>query len=103
MQRPDFDLTGQVALVTGAGRGIGRDLAASLAACGAHVLASVREPPGDGSVRAVSGGGRIEPLVLDVADVPALQAAVASTVANHGRIDILVNNAGLGGTTTLSM
>ena len=43
MEPPDFDLSGQVALVTGASRGIGRDIALTLTACGAHVLAGVRD------------------------------------------------------------
>ncbi len=95
MQRPDFELAGQVALVTGAGRGIGRDLARALAACGALVLAGVRDPAADVAWDAV-GGGRVEPIQLDVTDVPAMRAAVDVGVAAHGRVDILVNNAGLG-------
>ncbi|HEX8940589.1 MAG TPA: SDR family oxidoreductase [Candidatus Limnocylindrales bacterium] len=97
MDRPDFDLTGQVALVTGAGRGIGRDLARALAACGALVLAGVRDPRQvDVPWQAPEGVGRVEPLALDVTDVPGTRRAVDAAVATHGRIDILVNNAGLG-------
>ena len=96
MQRPDFDLTGQVALVTGAGRGIGSDLARALAACGAHVLAAVRDPDATDVDWTAPGGGRVEPLRLDVTDVAGTRAAVDAAVATYGRIDILVNNAGLG-------
>jgi len=95
MDRPDFDLTGQVALVTGAGRGIGRDVARALAASGALVLVGVRDPDADVSWTAPDGG-RVEALQLDVTDVPGIRAAVDSAAAAHGRIDILVNNAGLG-------
>jgi NAD(P)-dependent dehydrogenase (short-subunit alcohol dehydrogenase family) len=96
MQRPDFDLTGQVALVTGAGRGIGRDLARALAASGAHVLAGVRDTEAADVSWTAPGAGRVEPIRLDVTDVPGMRAAVDAAVAAHGRIDILVNNAGLG-------
>jgi NAD(P)-dependent dehydrogenase (short-subunit alcohol dehydrogenase family) len=96
MQRPDFDLTGQVALVTGAGRGIGRDLARALAACGAYVLAGVRDPASAEVTWNAPDGGGVEPLRLDVTDVGGMRAAVDGVVAAHGRIDILVNNAGLG-------
>ncbi|OGO53825.1 MAG: 3-oxoacyl-ACP reductase [Chloroflexi bacterium RBG_16_72_14] len=97
MQRPDFDLGGQVALVTGAGRGIGRDLVRALAACGAVVLAGVRDPAAADTAWTASDGGRVEAIRLDVTDVPGLRAAVDAAVLAHGRIDILVNNAGLGG------
>ena len=96
MQRPDFDLTGQVALVTGAARGIGRDLARALAACGAQVLAGVRDPSAPDVAWTAPDGGRVRPLRLDVTDVAGTRAAVDAAVAAHGRIDILVNNAGLG-------
>ncbi len=96
IERPDFDLTGQVALVTGAGRGIGRDLARTLAACGAHVLAGVRDPVTADVGWAATDGGRVEPLRLDVTDVAGIAAAVDAAVGSLGRIDILVNNAGLG-------
>jgi NAD(P)-dependent dehydrogenase (short-subunit alcohol dehydrogenase family) len=96
MQRPDFDLSGQLALVTGAGRGIGSDLARALAACGAHVLAGVRDPYATDVGWTAPGGGRVEPLRLDVTDVGGTREAVDAAVATYGRIDILVNNAGLG-------
>lgn len=96
MQRPDFDLAGQVALVTGAGRGIGRDLARALAACGAEVLAGVREPTATDVAWTAPEGGSVRPLVLDVTDVAGTRQAVDAAVAEQGRIDILVNNAGLG-------
>jgi NAD(P)-dependent dehydrogenase (short-subunit alcohol dehydrogenase family) len=96
MERPDFDLTGQVALVTGAGRGIGRDLARALAASGATVLAGVRDAGTADVDWTAPGGGRVEPIRLDVTDVKGTRAAVDAAVATYGRIDILVNNAGLG-------
>jgi NAD(P)-dependent dehydrogenase (short-subunit alcohol dehydrogenase family) len=96
MERPDFELAGQVALVTGAGRGIGRDLARVLAACGALVLGGVRDPQAAAPEWSAPGGGRVIPVRLDVTDAPATRAAVDEAVLDHGRIDILVNNAGLG-------
>ena len=96
MDRPDFDLAGQVAVVTGANRGIGRDLARSLAACGATVLAGVRDPKTADVAWTAPEGGSVLPIELDVARVPQLQEAIDLVVAGHGQIDILVNNAGLG-------
>ena len=100
MERPDFDLSGQVALVTGAGRGIGRDLARTLAACGATVLAGVRFAADSPETAAIAwsspDAGTVTPVTLDVTDVAGTREAVRSIVAEHGRIDILVNNAGLG-------
>ena len=100
MERPDFDFAGQVALVTGANRGLGRDLARTLAACGATVLAGVRAGSDSPEAAHVSwsapGGGSVAPIGLDVTDVPGTRAAVDAAVREHGRIDVLVNNAGLG-------
>jgi NAD(P)-dependent dehydrogenase (short-subunit alcohol dehydrogenase family) len=100
MERPDFDLSGQVALVTGAGRGIGRDLARVLAASGATVLAGVRAAAGSPEAAAVvwdaPEAGSVAPVTLDVTDVAGVRRVVDGIIATHGRIDILVNNAGLG-------
>ena len=89
-------LSDKVALITGAGRGIGRDLARALAACGAHVLAGIRDLGATDPSWTAPGGGRVQPLRLDVTDVAGTREAVDAVVATHGRIDILVNNAGLG-------
>jgi 3-oxoacyl-[acyl-carrier protein] reductase len=89
-----IDLSGRIALVTGASRGIGRAIAAQLAAQGAHVIAAAR---GD-NARAVAdeiGGRRAEAVALDVTAAGAGEQAIASIVERHGRIDILVNNAGI--------
>ena len=94
MLRPDFDLTGQVALVTGASRGIGRDLARTLAASGATVLAGVRDATD--VAWAAPGAGKVQAIRLDVRDIDGTRVAVDAAVAAYGKIDILVNNAGLG-------
>jgi NAD(P)-dependent dehydrogenase (short-subunit alcohol dehydrogenase family) len=86
---PSFDLTGQVALVTGASRGIGHDLARALAHAGARVLAGVR-----GATEFEDDG--IQPVELDVRDRASVDAAVKEAMDGHGKLDILVNNAGLG-------
>ena len=98
METPRFDVDGQVALVTGAGRGIGRDLVLALAAAGAKVAAGVRSP-GDGETVVTEvrdAGGDAAAVTLDVTDRASIERAVEETVTRFGRLDILVNNAGLG-------
>jgi 3-oxoacyl-[acyl-carrier protein] reductase len=91
-----FDLTGKVALVTGASRGIGRAITGKLAAQGATVLAAAR---GDhaADVASVLGaqGYRVEAIGLDVTDTKALEQLPGQIVERHGRLDIIVSNAGI--------
>jgi 3-oxoacyl-[acyl-carrier protein] reductase len=91
-----IDLTGRVALVTGASRGIGRAIATRLAAQGATVVAAAREQNAAGTVGEITAaGGKAETASVDVSDAAAIDALVAGTLERHGRIDILVNNAGI--------
>jgi len=92
-----FDLTGKVAVVTGAGRGIGRSIALALASRGALVVPTdVVKPGTDASSPAAAGPGRVTGVeVMNVTDAAAADAAFGKVLADHGRIDILVNNAGI--------
>jgi 3-oxoacyl-[acyl-carrier protein] reductase len=91
-----IDLTGRVALVTGASRGIGRAIAKRLAQQGAHVVAVARGDNAAETVREIAGaGGKADLASTDVADASAVDTLVAQTLEKHGRIDILVNNAGI--------
>ena len=91
-----FDLSGKVALVTGASRGIGHGIATMLAARGAHVVAAARSSHADRTVAAIKeGGGAAEVASVDVGDRGAVEQMIAATLERHGRIDILVNNAGI--------
>jgi len=91
-----LDLRDKVAIVTGASRGIGRDVALMLAARGARVVAAARGDHAADTVSAIgAAGGRAEAGSVDVTDRAAVDALVAGALERHGRIDILVNNAGI--------
>ncbi|ODP38945.1 MULTISPECIES: SDR family NAD(P)-dependent oxidoreductase [Sphingomonas] len=91
-----FDLTGQVALVTGCRRGIGMAMALALAEAGADIIGvSASLEPGDEVARAIRAAGRdFQGYRCDFADRAALKSTIAAIVSDHPRIDILVNNAG---------
>ncbi len=93
-----FDLSGQVALVTGAARGLGRAIALALARAGADVVLGLRERASGAAladeIRQL--GRRALPVQMDITQRAQITAAVAEAIAQFGRIDILVNNAGTG-------
>ncbi len=89
------ELEGQVAIVTGAARAIGRETAETLAARGATVV-SIDLLPADATVAAIEArGGRARAITGDVTDEIAVARAMDSVLEEYGRIDVLVNNAGL--------
>jgi 3-oxoacyl-[acyl-carrier protein] reductase len=91
-----LDLTGKVAVVTGASRGIGRSIAVMLAARGAHVVAAARGDHAAATVGDIEGAGRkADAVALEVTDAASIEAMVSGVLARHGRVDILVNNAGI--------
>jgi len=96
-------IAGQVAVITGAGRGIGAAIARSLAALGATaVLLGRTQSSLDGTARAIAdSGGKTEVIPCDVTVLHQLEYTAARVDSTFGRVDILVNNAGIGGFTTL--
>ena len=97
MNFPSFDLTGQVALVTGAARGLGQAISLALAHAGADVALGLRDVNTGGEVADQIGamGRRALPLQMDVTHLDQIFRAVDATAAHFGKVDILVNNAGL--------
>src|SRR5262245_27412762 len=91
-----MDLAGQVAIVTGAGQGIGRGIALALAREGASVALS--DVNGTAATRVATEIGALKrdavSLAVDVTDGDGVSAAMADVVARLGRLDVLVNNAG---------
>jgi NAD(P)-dependent dehydrogenase (short-subunit alcohol dehydrogenase family) len=94
---PAFDLSGEVALVTGAARGLGRAISLALAHAGADVALGLRDVKTGGELAKEIGamGRRALPLQMDMTRLDQISRAIDDTVANFGRLDILVNNAGL--------
>jgi 3-oxoacyl-[acyl-carrier protein] reductase len=91
-----FNLSGRVALVTGASRGIGRAIAERLAEQGATVVAAARGDHANATADAIKSAGRqAEAASLDVTDPAALERLPGEIVARHGRLDIVVSNAGI--------
>jgi 3-oxoacyl-[acyl-carrier protein] reductase len=91
-----FDLSGKLAIVTGASRGIGRGIAMTLAARGAYIVATAREENAAETVSQIHGAGhRAEAAALEVTDPASIEALIAGVLERHGRIDVLVNNAGV--------
>ena len=92
-----FDLTGKVALVTGASKGLGSAIAVGLAKAGARLALCARSREGLAETRAAveAAGGEARIFEMDVLSRASVRDAVSAAVASYGRIDILVNNAGV--------
>jgi NAD(P)-dependent dehydrogenase (short-subunit alcohol dehydrogenase family) len=100
---PNFDLNGQVALVTGAARGLGHAISLALANAGADVALGLRDVKAGNELASEIEklGHRALPLQMDVAHLDQISRAVDDTLKRFGRLDILVNNAG-GGVSNLA-
>jgi NAD(P)-dependent dehydrogenase (short-subunit alcohol dehydrogenase family) len=97
---PDQELAGRVAIITGAGRSIGRAMALELAAGGAAIVVNVRSNRAEAEsvVKVIeANGGRAMAAIADVVDAPAVNAMAEAALKKFGRIDYLINNAALRG------
>ena len=91
-----LDLSGKVAIITGASRGIGRQTALTLAGAGATVVLTSRGDAAEAvAAEVTAAGGQALALAADVADADAVQRVIETANETFGRIDILVNNAGI--------
>jgi NAD(P)-dependent dehydrogenase (short-subunit alcohol dehydrogenase family) len=90
-----FDLSGRVAVVTGASRGIGESIALGLSSHGARVIVSSRKQDAcDAVARTINdGGGQATPIACNIGDMAALEALFSRVENEFGRLDVLVNNA----------
>jgi NAD(P)-dependent dehydrogenase (short-subunit alcohol dehydrogenase family) len=97
MNFPNFRLDGQLALITGAGRGLGRSIALALANAGADIALGLRDASGPcglaDDIRAM--GRRVLPLQMEMTQMSQIRGAIDEAAAYFGRLDILVNNAGI--------
>ena len=101
----DFGLSGQVAIVTGGGAGIGRTISEMFAAAGAAVVVSdLKKEAADDTASAITkAGGRAIGVACDVTSADARKALVNSAIGEFGKVTILVNNAGGGGPKPFDM
>ena len=90
-----FDLSGRVALVTGANTGLGQAIAVALAEAGADIVVAGRSDPSDTAARVRAAGRRFHALQIDMEQAGQVGVLVEQTIAAFGRLDILVNNAGI--------
>src|SRR5690349_13089425 len=90
-------LDGRVALITGAGRGVGLGIAQELSEAGASVVINDLHPDRaeEGAAEIRAAGGRVTAAAFDISNLAGARAGVAAAEAQAGPIDILVNNAGL--------
>lgn len=95
---PDYAVKGKVALITGAGRGIGRACALALSKAGADIALGLRDvATGEELAEEIrSHGNAVYPVTMDMNNVAQIRTAVAAVQEHYGRIDILVNNVGIG-------
>lgn len=90
-----FDLTGKVALVTGANTGIGQGIAVALAKAGADIVLTARRDPSETRELVEAQGVRAHVVMADLSSTEPCERIVSETVEAFGRLDVLVNNAGI--------